>query len=385
MQRILTLVLTLNCLTTVALASDKSTKIIYGIDDRIETKDASRKLQQLAHSTAVMVTKNEILTIDSKYKMLPGVTLQKQRMMCKGERFTDQPTTGLCSGFLVGPDLLVTAGHCVKTASDCKNITWVFDFKVKENGKVDTAVNKDKVFGCKKIISAKLDAQTMDDYALIQLDRVATGRRALNIRENGLLEKGAKVVVIGHPSGLPQKVTDNGTVRTAVHKNYFVTDLDTFGGNSGSAVFNKESSAIEGILVRGDRDYVYDEVKRCYKVNVCKQNSCGGESVTKITTVPELAVRSRYLRAAMTGSTFLLDQYLKMDFDKNIYDNEKNTALHLSVAGRHVLATKSLLLSKKIDVNAKNIKGQTAFQIAKANKDQSSMFLLLAAGANKDL
>ena len=44
------------------------------------------------------------------------------------------------------------------------------------------------------------------------------------------------LVVIGHPSGLPTKIADGAWVRNNESEYYFVTNLDTFGGNSGSAV-----------------------------------------------------------------------------------------------------------------------------------------------------
>jgi len=43
---------------------------------------------------------------------------------------------------------------------------------------------------------------------------------------------------------------------------------------------------VEGILVRGENDYIYDTKQGCYKSNVCPMNGCRGEDVTKITSLP---------------------------------------------------------------------------------------------------
>ena len=78
---------------------------------------------------------------------------------------------------------------------------------------------------------------------------------------------------MGHPSGLPLKYADGARV-FETENDYFSTNLDTFGGNSGSPVFNADTLEVEGILVRGDTDYVMDfesNGERCMKVNICDQ------------------------------------------------------------------------------------------------------------------
>jgi V8-like Glu-specific endopeptidase len=91
-------------------------------------------------------------------------------------------------------------------------------------------------------------------------------------------------VVIGHPTGLPTKVSAGANVRS-VNDVYFVANLDTFGGNSGSAVFNAETGEIEGILVRGERDYRYNSARGCYVPNTCVNLGCRGEDSTLITNL----------------------------------------------------------------------------------------------------
>ena len=47
--------------------------------------------------------------------------------LCQTERFRDQPIGAFCSGFLVAPDIIATAGHCVNanTLGSCR---FVFGF-----------------------------------------------------------------------------------------------------------------------------------------------------------------------------------------------------------------------------------------------------------------
>jgi V8-like Glu-specific endopeptidase len=106
----------------------------------------------------------------------------------------------------------------------------------------------------------------------------------LKFRTQGQIEEGTPIVVIGHPTGLPTKVSAGANVRS-VNDIYFIANLDTFGGNSGSAVFNAETGDIEGILVRGERDYIYSSARGCYVPNHCTDNGCRGEDSTLITNL----------------------------------------------------------------------------------------------------
>ena len=118
------------------------------------------------------------------------------------------------------------------------------------------------------------------DYAVVELDRPVTGRSPLMFRTSGQISDNAGLVVIGHPSGIPTKVAGGANVRSQ-DNGFFVANLDTYGGNSGSAVFNSQSGVVEGILVRGERDFVYQG--NCKVSKVCENESCRGEDVTRIT------------------------------------------------------------------------------------------------------
>jgi hypothetical protein len=70
----------------------------------------------------------------------------------------------------------------------------------------------------------------------------------------------------------------------------FVDDLDSFGGNSGSAVISLnergELHLVEGVLVRGTDDWAWDAGGSCYRANVCDDTAgCTGawEDVTRAT------------------------------------------------------------------------------------------------------
>ena len=48
--------------------------------------------------------------------------------------------------------------------------------------------------------------------------------------------------------------------------------------NSGSVVLDAKTGLVEGILVRGENDYVLDSARRCNIVNVCEEGKCRGDN-----------------------------------------------------------------------------------------------------------
>lgn len=262
-------------------------KVIYGVDDRRDVFESPNPLyKQLAQSTAAMVSSYSMEEQGNNY-LLTGSTLEEDGV-CADARFAKQLTAANCSGFLVGENLLVTAGHCIEDMSDCSRYSWVFGFSNDQAEKPSYTVPKKDVYKCTAIISRRLDDATDDDYALVKLDRKVEGRAPLKYRKKGKIVNNADILVIGHPSGLPTKISDGAIVRSNNNKVFFQTTLDTFGGNSGSAVFDAKTGVVEGILVRGERDYVQDPVMNCSRPKVCKVTECRGEDVTRITNIKQL-------------------------------------------------------------------------------------------------
>lgn len=263
-------------------------KVIYGQDDRLDIYESKNLMYKtLSASTAAMISTNQIILLPDGTSNIIGDTLE-QDGICSDARFAKQITAANCSGFLVGENLLVTAGHCIETLSDCKSYSWVFGFGNTVSERSSFNVPETDIYTCTKIISRALDRTTLNDFALLQLDRSVVGRAPLKYRTSGKIANSAGLVVIGHPSGLPTKIADGASVRTNKDKYYFQGALDTFGGNSGSAVFDSKTGIVEGILVRGERDYEGDPIQNCTRPKVCKVTECRGEDVTRITNILEL-------------------------------------------------------------------------------------------------
>jgi V8-like Glu-specific endopeptidase len=277
------LILTLS-IFTLSLTATATEKVVYGDDDRVDVYASTNALfVELAESTAAMIGTSSVRISGQDARINAG-SLQS-RGMCSTERFAKQPSAANCSGFLVGEDLLVTAGHCIRSMSSCRSYNWVFDYKVDYEDQANVTVPASSVYKCVEIVGRELNRSNKDDWALIRLDRKVTDRRILNFRQSGKPARGDNLVVIGHPSGLPTKIADGANVRR-LYGTYFTANLDTYGGNSGSAVFNADTGVVEGILVRGAQDYV--NTGGCRATNYLPNNGGRGEDVTFIGQVAPL-------------------------------------------------------------------------------------------------
>ncbi len=230
---------------------------VYGDDDRKDYFEADKMMRAFADSTVILFSSAD-LVFDEKNNIYKTnqATVETIYNLKEGERFHNQPAVSACSGALVGDDMVFTAGHCTVGRMTCENTKIVFGYAIKKKGVFPIEIPAKEVYSCKEVI-AKANYHKGEDYALLKLDRKVSGHTPLAINRNKNLKVGTKLFVIGYPNGMPVKIAENAEIR-AVRDKYFVTNLDTFSGNSGSPVFNAKTYLIEGILVRGDGDYKYE-------------------------------------------------------------------------------------------------------------------------------
>lgn len=282
---------TLLAIATLAMAAQSFAGIdgIYGPDDRKDVYQVSNALHRtLAKSTAGMVSNAMFAKTATQgvFNLTNTRTLGAAENLCSGEKFAEQQLAPMCSGFLVGPDTLITAGHCFKSIPKsktekltpeevCKYFAWVFDYEQKSATSDPTKnIPITNIYSCKQVLAAQLDGTY--DFAIIKLDRKVVGRAPLKFRAAGKIADTAKLVVIGQPNGLPTKISANGKVNLNTEPSRFSTNLDTFHGNSGSAVFDATTGVVEGILIMGKNDYVPSikgNPNSCKVVNKCDDNA----------------------------------------------------------------------------------------------------------------
>jgi hypothetical protein len=264
-------------------------KVIYGEDNRLDLyKVEEAAVKAVARSTAAMFALSALTKTGNVFK----ITSQKFGEgfnLCPSEPFFDQPSGAMCSAFLVAPDMVATAGHCI-SSNDCVNRAFGFGYAMRSEKDAPEQLPEEDVYFCKAVV--KREVTTKQDYSLVQLDRPVRGYDVLKMSSQDA-KVNDSLMVVGHPSGIPTKVAGGAKVRTQ-EEGFFVANLDTYGGNSGSAVFNAETLEVMGILVRGERDFSYDSGKKCYRSNVCNDAYCRGEDSTNISFI-EKALNTTYL------------------------------------------------------------------------------------------
>ncbi len=263
--------------------TEVSSHVVYGSDGRLDLYEVENaNLKRLADSTVALIKKVD-LTTQSGITTIRSKNYGTQMGLCSSEKYYEQDVAAFCSGFLVAPDIIITAGHCIKSQSDCVGTQFVFGFNVKTAGLFPQQVSESEVYNCREIIKTTVESNGTD-FAVIKLDRVVTNHRSLAVRQTGSAQVGDPLVVVGHPAGLRTKVTLGGKVRTSAQDApFFVANVDTYGGNSGSVVFNASTGLVEGILVRGEQDFT--PINGCYISKVCAEDSCRGEDITRISAV----------------------------------------------------------------------------------------------------
>lgn len=262
-----------------AFAMTELSEGIYGKDDRKDLYEIlDPALLKLADSTVALVDADQLRLDRATHRYVPTAPLprlqdEEGESLCRGERFAKQPILSKCSGALVGPDLVLTASHCVPVISGCEDVLLVFGFGVKSQGKIPQGFAEREVYRCKKVVGyGESDGA---DVAVIRLERTVVGHAPVQISRLGPVTPGTPLVMIGYPSGMPAKVADHATaggVGTQPH--LFLSDVDSFPGNSGSPVFNARTGLIEGVLARGDGSYEDASDRGCKTPVRCEGKAC---------------------------------------------------------------------------------------------------------------
>lgn len=263
----------------VGQAADVVPNVIYGTDNRQEVRGLTGFDARNAASTVALVDASAVRSNGDGTSRLAAPTLAAAYGVCPSERFRNQPIAAFCSGFLVKNNIVVTAGHCINNYPyTLANTRFVFGYRLLASGQVQNRIPNSAIYRGVQVLA---DREAAADFAVVRLDRNVSPQVPLPIQRSGAVAVNTPLYVIGYPSGLPAKVATGAHV-IASNADFFRANLDTYGGNSGSPVFNATNDKVVGVLVRGAADYV--QRGSCY-VSSILPNSTGQEESTRTTRI----------------------------------------------------------------------------------------------------
>lgn len=266
-------------------------KGLYGENNRrliSELSEAENGIQlQQARSILAQVPKWRISSEDEETIQIATKSLRSGMNFCADELFAELPLVSSCSAFLVAPNLILTAAHCVKNSEECKKNYWVLDYDdanefFPPNGVV--SFKKENIVTCSRLLAVSENPKF--DYALIKINRNLSNRTPLKLRRKGAVTLDDSLEVIGHPMGLPKIMADQAQIINNSSPLSFQTNADTFTGNSGSPVVNSKTHLVEGILIRGGIDFTMDLDSGCNRSYHCLGLECRGETVLRSMSLP---------------------------------------------------------------------------------------------------
>lgn len=255
---------------------------IYGRNDLVAVWP--NQLDPIAQATAILAPRH-FLNKTGPRLLLDLAPLKDYAYVCEEnpwKQWASFPVS--CTGFLIAPDIMVTAGHCMVNFGDatntvtpqCEGFDFVFDYRMDLRGQLGGSLPADNVVECEKVIHATHASEPVgtngqinfgEDFAIVKLKRAVTGRTPLKLSSTPV-KPNDPVTIYGHPMGVAM-MKGTGKVLSLEQDMYFRSNIDAFPGHSGSPVLNARKEVV-GILVRGYPESLIDAPRgNCNVFNTC--------------------------------------------------------------------------------------------------------------------
>lgn len=140
-----------------------------------------------------------------------------------------------CSGTLIGPNLFLTASHCI--GYDTVGQYIAFNYEKEKNR---SSLLKQEFFKITKVVEDGLNGL---DFAILQLEGQPGLKYGYAKTRKASLDSNHVLTIIQHPSGFPKKV-EVGHYRNKLGSYMEYNDLDTEPGSSGSGVLDKNGDLV---------------------------------------------------------------------------------------------------------------------------------------------
>lgn len=264
--------------------ADIADTTIYDVDTRMDIKDVQDPVvQQQALGVGALISR-KLLTRqkDGSFKLTAKGLYRKYYNICTdgSELFLDQPVCADCTSFAVSGNTVVTAGHCIQDQGDAGKFYVLFDFRLENIPMFENKGIPDSlVYEVTEVVDSR---QAEADYAICRVNKTISKRRVIPLDLSGGTDVGNGFYVMGFPGGLPMKYADEAVMRDDSKPHFFVVAANTFQGNSGAPLLSATKKVVEGILVRGEKDFEPSVNQPCSTSVVCRIDKCRGEDATRI-------------------------------------------------------------------------------------------------------
>ncbi len=233
---------------------------VYGKDDRLdwyELKKDKAKKEAFNNSQAVGLlfpNKQKLKEYRDTYLELEAQLLKYNpgKKLCGGFQFKHQrvPPLGICTCFLIGPNLIATAGHCLEKKKSTE-AEILLDCYASESCDKMEQIRTNPIYSIDSCLFFRDDK--LVDLAIYRLAEKVDSHQILTL-DFSMPATLQALYAWGHPYGLPLKFVD-GSILAKVEDNKCQTQLDMSAGNSGSPIFAQSTNQVIGVFVAGSRDY----------------------------------------------------------------------------------------------------------------------------------
>lgn len=242
--------------------------LIYGTDDRIELRAAPPRFREVAGAVVGLVPAENYEDLIDSPGSLAEFSADRVFGLCPEEFGANQPALARCTGVLIAPDIVLTAGHCFLPSDRCDRYVYMTGLALNADGD-NLDLERAEVRRCSTISARSEPTHELGaslDYALVRLEAPMRAKPAT--LAHSLPWVGQPLVAATHPLGLPLKLDMGASVLAIIDQPtagaHFAADIDAFIGSSGGAVFDVEGKLV-GLLVGGEGDFDYDRDRDCFR------------------------------------------------------------------------------------------------------------------------
>lgn len=319
--------------------------------------------------------KNDGVTKLSQHPDLGGIPL------CEENHFGNLPYIANCTGFLIAPNILVTAGQCYLSDNSCSDFNWVFDYDPKG------LISSKNIYSCKKVLHQSVSIEisdSSDQFAIIELDREVEDRSFIPLGKIQTPMDGDEVLAVGNFFSVTPQTSKISKSLIELGKGHFSSDLDKWNFSPGALVIDSKEGNLLGLLVRSEGGFKFNKEIMCMDFKTCDYEwDCPGSVITSLSGIEPSALlkvkKNLAVNFIQKNDINSLSTLIKDGFNIDTKDEYGRTLflLSLSVSNESMI---DFMLGQRIDLMAIDYNGQGALHYAVRGKSQQAIDLLLNFG-----